>query len=205
MPFLTDHIMEGEHVLLRHVEVTDAEAILEAWGDEKVSSTWRHHRPKSLEEERAYLQRLIDDPDRWQYVMIRKASDDIVGVIGLETFLAKDADDQSPLSGINCRLARMGMLLVREDRWNRNCEIEAIKLLLDATFRQTFKLSDGKRIKICDVRVRVTPTDYSTIGVLIMLGFKIPNINTIEEYHGQPTIMMDYMPPDLDKYDEEKK
>lgn len=198
MPFLRDKVWEGEYVHLRHVTVADAEAILAAWGNTRVSSTWRHHKPRSLEDERAFLQRLIDNPDRWQYVMIRKASDEIIGCIGLQTYLAEDADDKSPLSGENCRLARMGMLLTREDPWNRLCEIEAIKLLLDATFRQVFTLKSGKRIKICDVRVRVTPTDYSTVGMLLMQGFKIPNINKAEIYHGRPTILMDYMPPDID-------
>lgn len=195
MPFLTDKVWDGELVRLQPVETSHAERILAAWGDEPVASTWRHHKPRTLEEERAYLQKLVDDPDRWSYIVERKADEQLVATIGLETNTKKDQSGENRFGPLNCRVARMGMLLLRENPWEHNCEKEAIRLLLDATFHQEFRADDGTPFKICDVNVRVNVEDELTIGVLIMLGFKIPNIKKRMEYHGRQTIFMDYSPP----------
>ena len=240
MPFLTDKVMEGENVRLRHVQVDDAEAILEAWqghyvswekkshtlGDglrvlvaenlikvatmilphgiarfhgpssnPKISSTWRHHKPRSLEEERRKLGSFEKDDDRYQYLIIRKASDEILGCIGLETNKKKDQDGNRRYGLDNHRVARLGMLLFREDPWDHACEQEAIKLLLDATFRQELVSSGGERFKLCEVIVRVNMHDEVTIGVLVDLGFQYSNI--FMEYHGRETVIMEYLPKGL--------
>lgn len=139
MPFLRDKVWEGEYVHLRHVQEEDAEDILAARGVGRVSSTWRHHLPTTLEEEREKLRTFVEDEERWQYLVISKKKNDLVAIIGLETNTKKDQSGTNRFGPLNCRVARFGMLLFREDPWDHRCEKEAIRLLLDATFREEFR------------------------------------------------------------------
>ena len=248
MAFLKDKILEGEHVILRHVTPDDAEAILAAWHAEptgktevgsliaevralaaravlllaewihpfakakfcgpQVSSTWRHHRPPSIHEEREILYRLERSEDRYQFLIIRKETSEIIGCIGFKTNPSQN-DGLTANCLENLRVARLGMLLFREDPWDHRCEREAIRLMLDTIFRQEFRKSDDSlnreedrkrtHFRIIDVVIPVNMEDEVTLGVLMSLGFR-HSVKSFK-YHGRMTRILEYVPQDIDPKD----
>lgn len=161
----------------------------------RVSSTWRHHRPPSLDEERHILRRLEKDEDRYQYLMTHNESGEIIGCIGFKTNRSqKDGHTDDPLE--NLRVAKLGMLLFREDPWDHHCEREAIRLVLEAIFRQEFRRRDGTRFRIMDVVIPVNTEDTVTYRVLTDLGFQ--HAVRSYPYHGRVTHILEYFPLDLD-------
>lgn len=161
----------------------------------QVSSTWRHHRPPNLQDEREILRRLERNEDRYQYLITRKANDEIVGCIGFKTNrTTNDGLTADPLD--NTRVARLGMLLFREDPWDHKCEHEAITLILEAIFEQQFKNPDGTMFKIIDVVIPVNMDDELTLGFLLHQGFK--ESTKFYKYHGRMTQLLEYVPPDID-------
>lgn len=161
----------------------------------QVSSTWRHHRPPGLKDEREILRRFENDEDRYQYLITRKESSEIVGCIGFKTNrTTEDGLTDDPLE--NTRVAKLGMLLFREDPWDHVCEKEAITLLLDTIFEQTFRKRDDTTFRIMDVVIPVNMDDELALGFLLRLGFRASAKSYT--YHGRLTQLLEYFPPDLD-------
>lgn len=189
MPFLTDETFCGELVCLKKALPEDAARILEAWDERSIRSSWRHHKPMTVEEERAYIDRHLADDDDYLFLVLRRSDGAILGTLGFYTNTRKEQTDENRFGPGNHRVARLAPMLFSGENELGGSEREAIRLLLDVAFRQVFE-PGGFRLGA--VYVLVLEEDAGTVGELSKLGFVKSHYRF--PYHGKTVTIMDYCP-----------
>lgn len=138
---------ESDRLVMRMQRLDDADALFEAYSDERLMRFWSSAPHASVAETRAYLAPRVDDPDWRGWVVTLKGSDRPIGAIATA----------ERRSGV----AEIGYVLLRR-HWGRGYAREAMAALLDRLFG-----GEGMRRAFADT----DPENSGSTSLLEKLGF----------------------------------
>lgn len=139
----------SERLVMRPQGIEDAEAMHEAYRDEKVMRYWSSGPHVDLDETRAYLAPRIDKPDWRGWTITLADTGEVIGTLA--------AGARRP------GLSEIGYLVIRR-HWGRGYAREAVGRLLDLLFRE-----EGHRRVMADT----DPDNAGSNGLLTRLGFTL--------------------------------
>lgn len=141
---------EGGLVRLETATRHDALAILQSWHESALRDSWHHSKPRTLEDEKAYLEDIEASSADHLFKVIRLDGDVLIGTCGLHEF------DGHVLA------ARIGFCVLCDDPCLTGCIQETIVLARDVAYATL-----GLRC----VYVHALPDDEATQEMLRGIGF----------------------------------
>ncbi len=147
-------MLEGEKVLLRGLELSDAPILHKYVNDWEVRKFLLHFYPFSLVDEEEFIKSCWDRAKKgsdFVFGIVEKSSGELIGTIGLHKVNWKN------------RHAELGVTIWRKDKWDQGLGSDAIKVILNYAFGE---------LNLHKVYLRVFDFNIRAIRVYEKIGFK---------------------------------